>query len=91
MIKHTCKRCGVEFERPKNNNEYKFCSNMCANQRMVEYDVDRLREYALKGLTLQQIGRLINRSYTTVRMAIARHGLYRDWQNARYKKCREAA
>jgi hypothetical protein len=50
-------------------------------------DVEKLRALAPKGLKQEVFARRVGISAKQMPTALRRHGLYRTWQQARFKKC----
>jgi hypothetical protein len=50
-------------------------------------NVDRLRKLAPKGMKTAKYARAVGIHQSNLPNALRRHGLYRTWQQARFKKC----
>lgn len=52
-----------------------------------QIDPARLKEVAVLGLRCRAMSKLLGLEKSNVRKQLKRHGLYRTWQLARYRKC----
>jgi hypothetical protein len=86
-----CEHCQRDFynhdKGPKH--PYRFCSSSCSSLSRRAFDMDAVRDFAARGVTLSQMATEMGITIDTARRILKRHGLYESWQRQRYKKCKD--
>lgn len=90
LERYQCERCREEFTRAPKRAGYRFCSQKCANVSRRKIDFDAVKRLAMLGLRLAEVGKLTGLHARTVRKVIDDLGIYREWAQQRYLKCRSA-
>jgi transposase len=77
-----CHTCGVRFKRDKQN--AKHCSNECRSITVRKVTPELLKQYAVTGERQREIAKALGVHENTIKAALRRYGLYREWSQMRY-------